>query len=65
MRHDDDDPLQPWSVESIAYECLQSSFQRFIRENYGLYAPRADYAAIRRENMKRTARANRPSLPPA
>jgi hypothetical protein len=62
MRHDDDEPMHPWTVESIAHECLQSSFQRFIRDNYGLWHPPADYAALRRENLKRTAAANRRSL---
>jgi len=55
-----------WTLAyEIAAECLQCSFQRFIRENYGLYAPPADYAALRRENVKRTAAANRRGLCPA
>lgn len=64
MRTDDDDPPTPWTVEGIAHDCLQSSFQRFIRENFGLYRPPADYVALRRENLKRTAAANRRSLCP-
>lgn len=51
-------------AREVALEFIQSSFQRFIRDNYGLYSPPADYAAIRRENMKRTAAANRRSLCP-
>ncbi len=40
-------------------DCQFRSPQRFIRENFGLYAPPADYAALRRENLKRTVAAAR------
>jgi hypothetical protein len=54
-----------WTAEEIARECFSTAIQRFIRDNYGLWHPPADYAALRRENMKRTAAANRASLTPA
>lgn len=61
----DDDPPSVWA-EELARDCQFRSLQRFIRENFGLYAPPADYAALRRENLKRThAAANRRSLRPA
>ena len=30
-----------------------SGFQKFVRENFGLYSPPADYKAIRAENLRR------------
>ena len=33
------------------------SVRDFIRDNFGLYAPPADYRALREENLKRTAKA--------
>lgn len=54
----DDDPPEHWA-DACAMDCQFRSPQRFIRENFGLYAPPADYAALRRENLKRTVAAAR------
>lgn len=57
--------VSPLVVERLVAREFSASLQRFIRENFGLYSPPADYAALRRENLKRSAAAaNRPSLRP-
>jgi hypothetical protein len=39
-----------------------SGVQDFIRKNFGLYHPPADYKAIRAENLRRTQRAEKKAL---
>ena len=51
----DDDPLAPFTASELARECACVSLQRFIRDNFGLYAPPGDYAALRRENLRRAS----------
>jgi hypothetical protein len=34
-------------------------YRDFIRDNFGLYAPPADYAALRAENLRRTKAAEK------
>lgn len=61
----DDDPPDEWA-EELAMDCQFRSLQRFIRENFGLYYPPADYAELRRENLRRTLTASRfTARPPA
>lgn len=55
---DPDEPvppqLPPDVLLAVACPC---SVRDFIRDNFGLYAPPADYRALREENLKRTAKA--------
>lgn len=58
MEDERDDP--PDWADEIAREFSHASLQRFIRDNFGLYAPPADYRALRIENLRRTAKARLP-----
>jgi hypothetical protein len=55
MRDED----RPTEADELARECVYYSVQRFIRDNFGLYAPPADYAALRAENLRRTRAAQK------
>jgi hypothetical protein len=47
-------------VEEVWQEMLDRiSVQRYIRENFGLYSPPADYAALRAENLRRSKAAQK------
>ncbi len=52
--HDDPEDSPPAFVREIVRECSAVSLQRFIRDNFGLYSPPGDYAALRRENLRRS-----------
>jgi len=55
-------------AEEVWNEMLvRTSVRDFIRENFGLYSPPADYKALRAENLRRTQRAlnGAPGLSPA
>ena len=53
MHDDPEDAPLPQALEVIR-ECTATNLQRFIRENFGLYSPPGDYAALRRENLRRS-----------
>lgn len=53
MQDEADDP-QPLLAREIIRECAATSLQRFIRDNFGLYAPPGDYRSLRRENLRRS-----------
>jgi hypothetical protein len=57
--------LQDDDIASLLQQC--PSVRDFIRENFGLYSPPADYKALRAENLRRTQRAlnGAPGLSPA
>jgi hypothetical protein len=54
MRDDDLEPVRRWTAEEIARECGADALQSFIRKNFGLYHPPADYVALRAENLRRS-----------
>jgi hypothetical protein len=56
VKREDDEAQR---AEEIARECASCSLQRFIRENFGLYSPPADYAALRAENLRRSKAAQK------
>jgi hypothetical protein len=55
------DPKLPPDLDEEWRELLLNTagVQAFIRENFGLYAPPADYAALRAENLRRTKAAEK------
>ena len=47
-------------AEEVWSELLDRTTVRdFIKDNFGLYAPPADYAALRAENLRRTRAAQK------
>jgi hypothetical protein len=50
----DEDEAKVTLADEIIRECACVSLQRFIRDNFGLYRPPGDYAALRRENLRRS-----------
>ncbi len=52
--HDDPDEVSEPLTNEIVRECVAVSVQRFLRDNFGLYSPPGDYAALRRENLRRS-----------
>jgi hypothetical protein len=62
--HDDTDDAPPSLAREIVRECAITSLQRFIRDNFGLYAPPGDYLALRRENLRRSLDPSRISRRP-
>jgi hypothetical protein len=49
--------LQDDDLASLLQQC--PSVRDFIRENFGLYSPPADYAALRAENLRRSKAAQK------
>jgi hypothetical protein len=49
--------LQDEDTLNLLQQC--PSVRDFIRDNYGLYRPPADYAALRAENLRRTKAAQK------
>jgi hypothetical protein len=58
MQDDEQDVPREWA-ERLAKECGFTSVQNFIRENFGLYHPPADYKALRAENLRRSKAAEK------
>jgi hypothetical protein len=53
------EPLDKLPADEREELARVTGLQDFIRDNFGLYAPPADYAALRAENLRRTKAAEK------
>jgi hypothetical protein len=53
------EPLDKLPADEREELARVTGLQDFIRDNFGLYAPPADYAALRAENLRRTRAAEK------
>lgn len=47
-------PIVLQEPDMVAVLIQSASVRDFIRDNFGLYSPPGDYAALRRENLRRS-----------